>query len=149
MFVPVNFVQLLKVDVYFILTMTKKRIATPATDSKSEKCVVATTPAADDDYDDQKHQQRKRNAMIRKYICDKINAIRTCNLHMRDLQTLVKGLRRRIGLNKSPKKKGYDKFLTDEERRLGKNRYSFYPCIADLVVGCCRFGRVVGCCRFG
>lgn len=38
-------------------------------------------------------------------------------LKLKDVQRVAKETRKSLGLKKSPKRKGYDKFLTDEERR--------------------------------
>lgn len=60
---------------------------------------------------------RKTHQNIQQIICNKFRAIRNCEFDFNDVRMLFKVLRKKIGLNKSPHKKGYGKFLTDEERR--------------------------------
>lgn len=57
------------------------------------------------------HHGAKKSASIRKYIAD---------LYILDFQAFIKVLRSKLGLAKSPKRKGYSKFFTDEEKRLEK-----------------------------
>lgn len=51
------------------------------------------------------------------FFCNKIQSMRNCDLRRSDIQIFFKVLRKKIGLAKTPKKKGYGRFLTDEEKR--------------------------------
>lgn len=51
------------------------------------------------------------------FIGDKCERLRYFNFHMKHVKQCGKKLRKTLHLNKSPKKKGYGRFLTDEEKR--------------------------------
>lgn len=51
------------------------------------------------------------------FIENKINRLRSKRIKLNDVKLCAKLVRRKLGFGKSPKKKGYGKLLTDEERR--------------------------------
>lgn len=51
------------------------------------------------------------------YFERKINVIRQKRFKVSNFRRYFKTLRKVLHLNKNPKRKGYDKFLTDEEKR--------------------------------
>lgn len=62
----------------------------------------------------------KKHVLLQRYFREKFNAIRVCDMHVHDIRMFIKVLRHKLGLKKTPKKKGYEYFLTDEEKRLEK-----------------------------
>lgn len=44
-------------------------------------------------------------------------AFKMYNFKMKNLRNVVKSIRKKLNLNKSPKSKGYGQFFTDEEKR--------------------------------
>lgn len=54
---------------------------------------------------------------IRVYLTEKLWLIKRHNYRINDIKLLAKLARKKLGLKKSPTRKGYDKFFTDEEKR--------------------------------
>lgn len=52
-----------------------------------------------------------------RFLTNKLRLIKNYELDIDDIHTFIKTLRTKLGLRKSPKKKGYGKFFTDEEKR--------------------------------
>lgn len=51
------------------------------------------------------------------FIENKINRLKCKRIKLNDVKLCAKLVRRKLGFGKSPKRKGYGKLITDEERR--------------------------------
>lgn len=60
---------------------------------------------------------RRKQSSVRQIICNQFRTIRNLDFDVSDVRVFFKVIRKKFGLTKSPKKKGYATFLSDEERR--------------------------------
>lgn len=58
-----------------------------------------------------------RKKFLFNYVSSKITVIRDAKFNITNLKLCLKMLRKSLNLNKSPKRKGYGKLITDEEKR--------------------------------
>lgn len=56
-------------------------------------------------------------ASIRQFLCNKLWALKVHNYKTKNIREFAKYLRRKIKFNRTPKKKGYGQYFTEEERR--------------------------------
>lgn len=68
----------------------------------------------DDDCD---ASTNKRLVAIRQFVRNKLYAIKSHNYQISNIKLFAKFIRRKLNLNKAPKKKGYGRYFTDEEKR--------------------------------
>lgn len=54
---------------------------------------------------------------LKKILVRKLWVLNYHNYNVNNIKLITKITRQKLGLQKSPKKKGYDKFFTDEEKR--------------------------------
>lgn len=71
----------------------------------------------DDDFECSRNYSTGSSNLIKKFVLDKFNIIKNHNYKVRNVGQFARFLRCKLHLQKKPKKKGYEKFLTAEEKR--------------------------------
>lgn len=71
----------------------------------------------DDDFECAPNDSVESSNVIKKFVLDKLSMIKNHNYKFKNVFRLAKFVRCKLHLQKTPKKKGYDKFLTTDEKR--------------------------------
>lgn len=85
--------------------------------SASDYNISASYIDGDNDFECAANYSIESSHGIKKYILDKFSVIKNHNYKVRNVVRFAKFLRCKLHLQKKPKKKGYEKFLTVEEKR--------------------------------
>lgn len=75
---------------------------------------VSDTPD-DELFDEDNHSNNF--AAFRQFLRNKLWALKVHNYKTKNIRSLAKFLRRKLNFSKTPKKKGYGQYFTEEERR--------------------------------
>lgn len=82
-----------------------------------QKCDDFDQNFPDEDKNNNRSRTARYSAGVRQYLLNKLLAIKTHNYQVNNVKLFAKFLRRKLNLNKAPKKKGYGRYFTDEEQR--------------------------------
>lgn len=72
---------------------------------------------SENDFECNRHYPDDSSNGIKKFVLEKFSMIKNHNYKVRNVVRFAKFLRCKLHLQKSPKKKGFEKFFTAEEKR--------------------------------
>lgn len=114
--------------IIIILKTTQKPIKMTITKKSKSSTTTTTTTSDNNNFESQinipqMHTNNTTNngnttKFLINFIESKIAQLRCTNFKIGKIRKCIKLARKSIGLQKSPKKKGYDTLITDEEKRL-------------------------------
>lgn len=90
--------------------------STDNNDSNSA-CASALDGDSDNDFEYTRNYSNEKSSAIKKFVLEKFSMIKNHNYKVRNVVRFAKYVRCKLHLQKKPKKKGYEKFLTAEEKR--------------------------------
>lgn len=74
---------------------------------------------SDNDFECNRNYSADSSNRVKKFVLEKLSMIQNHNYKVKNVVRFAKFLRCKLHLQKKPKKKGYEKFFTAEEKRYG------------------------------